>query len=244
MIKLIKNEIYKILHKKSTYIIMIITALFMVLVSYVYSKDNNFYNNPYYPSEGDVIDKKIAQDMNSYYEKYDRSTWQYYKLDEYCSIAYNYYNAIENGEDSSILKKEYDDYKNALEQDNWKFFVTRDLNEATEELKKFEANKNVVKDREKNEIENQIFATKVKIELLEYRLKENVAYGEDYLNEAINVVENTAYSVSAYEKAKIDKKSEYEEAVKNYYENRYILETKEDTNNANDLRCIIMNFFQ
>ena len=38
-----------------------------------------------------------------------------------------------------------------------------------------------------------------------------------------------------YEKAKIDKKSEYEEAVKNYYENRYILETKEDTNNANDL---------
>lgn len=74
MIKLIKNEIYKILHKKSTYIIMIITALFMVLVSYVYSKDNNFYNNPYYPSEGDVIDKKIAQDINSYYEKYDRST--------------------------------------------------------------------------------------------------------------------------------------------------------------------------
>lgn len=244
MIKLIKNEIYKILHKKSTYIIMIITALFMVLVSYVYSKDNNFYNNPYYPSEGDVIDKKIAQDMNSYYEKYDRSTWQYYKLDEYYSIAYNYYNAVENGEDSSILKKEYDDFKNALEQDNWKFFVTRDLNEATEELKNFEANKNIVKDREKDEIENQIFATKVKIELLEYRLKENVAYGEDYLNEAINVVENTAYSVSAYEKAKIDKKSEYEEAVKNYYENRYILETKEDTNNANDLRCIIMNFFQ
>ena len=159
-------------------------------------------------------------------------------------MLYNYYNAVENGEDSSILKKEYDDYKNALEQDNWKFFVTRDLNEATEELKKFEANKNVVKDREKDEIENQIFATKVKIELLEYRLKENVAYGEDYLNEAINVVENTAYSVSAYEKAKIDKKSEYEEAVKNYYENRYILETKEDTNNANDLRCIIMNFFQ
>ena len=38
--------------------------------------------------------------------------------------------------------------------------------------------------------------------------------------------------------------NKYEEAVKNYYENRYILETKEDTNNANDLRCIIMNFFQ
>ena len=69
-------------------------------------------------SEGDVIDKKIAQDINSYYEKYDRSTWQYYKLDEYYSIAYNYYNAVENGEDSSILKKEYDDYKNALDNIN------------------------------------------------------------------------------------------------------------------------------
>lgn len=47
----------------------------------------------------------------------------------------------------------------------------------------------------------------MKIELLEYRLKENVAYGEDYLNEAINVVENTAYSVSAYEKAKLIRKA-------------------------------------
>ena len=58
MIKLIKNEIFKILHKKSTYIVMIITALLMTLVSYVYSKDNDFYNNAYYPVEGDVIDKK------------------------------------------------------------------------------------------------------------------------------------------------------------------------------------------
>ena len=43
MFKLIKNELFKILHKKSTYIVIIITALFMVLVSFIMSKNNIYY---------------------------------------------------------------------------------------------------------------------------------------------------------------------------------------------------------
>ena len=44
MFKLIKNELFKILHKKSTYIVIIITALFMVLVSFIMSKNNIYYS--------------------------------------------------------------------------------------------------------------------------------------------------------------------------------------------------------
>ena len=39
LINLIKNEIYKILHKKSLYIVLLITTLFVLLTQLIYSSD-------------------------------------------------------------------------------------------------------------------------------------------------------------------------------------------------------------
>lgn len=244
MFKLIKNELFKILHKKSTYIVIIITALFMVLVSFIISKDTVYYNyteNYFETTNSSGIDAKISEEINALYKKYNDKTWQYYVMDDMYNIISNYYY---NDQDENIVKV-YNEAKEAISKDDWKYFVNKDLEEEKANLQSLEESlKYVSGDREKTELENNIFSSKVAIEMYEYRLKENVSYGSDYINDAINTVRYGVSAVKNYE-ATTNKttKSELEESVKEYYKSRYILENKEDINNASDLRYLMTNFY-
>ena len=244
MFKLIKNELFKILHKKSTYIVIIITALFMVLVSFIISKDTVYYNyteNYFETTNSSGIDAKISEEINALYKKYNDKTWQYYVMDDMYNIISNYYY---NDQDENIVKV-YNEAKEAISKDDWKYFVNKDLEEEKANLQSLEESlKYVSGDREKTELENNIFSSKVAIEMYEYRLKENVSYGSDYINDAINTVRYGASAVKNYETTtNKTTKSELEESVKEYYKSRYILENKEDINNASDLRYLMTNFY-
>lgn len=243
MFKLIKNELFKILHKKSTYIVIIITALFMVLVSFIMSKNNIYYSyteNYFDGTNSSGIDAKISEEMNALYTKYDDKTWQYYVMDDMYNIISNYYY---NDQDENITKV-YNEAKEAISKDDWKYFVNKDLAEEKENLQSLEESLKYASDKDKKELENNIFVTKVAIEMYEYRLKENVSYGNDYINDAINSVRNSASSVKTYETTtNKTAKSDLEEAVKGYYKSRYILENKEDINNTSDLRYLMTNFY-
>lgn len=243
MFKLIKNELFKILHKKSTYIVIIITALFMVLVSFIMSKNNIYYSyteNYFDGTNSSGIDAKISEEMNALYTKYDDKTWQYYVMDDMYNIISNYYY---NDQDENITKV-YNEAKEAISKDDWKYFVNKDLAEEKENLQSLEESLKYASDKDKKELENNIFVTKVAIEMYEYRLKENVSYKNDYINDAINSVRNSASSVKTYETTtNKTTKSDLEEAVKGYYKSRYILENKEDINNTSDLRYLMTNFY-
>ena len=216
MFKLIKNELFKILHKKSTYIVIIITALFMVLVSFIMSKNNIYYSyteNYFDGTNSSGIDAKISEEMNALYTKYDDKTWQYYVMDDMYNIISNYYY---NDQDENITKV-YNEAKEAISKDDWKYFVNKDLAEEKENLQSLEESLKYASDKDKKELENNIFVTKVAIEMYEYRLKENVSYGNDYINDAINSVRNSASSVKTYETTtNKTTKSDLEEAVKGY----------------------------
>lgn len=94
MFTLIKNELYKIFHKKSTYIVLIITILFSVLVTVIYNSDvvkSSYYNSysyldqyqiKYYqdyvdnfnPNGGDyneLVNAKASLDIYNLLQKYD-----------------------------------------------------------------------------------------------------------------------------------------------------------------------------
>ena len=244
MFNLIKNEIFKILHKKSTYIVLIITALFITLVSYIFSDSTNFNNFMYTQSYEDnnnlnEVDNKINKEMIELNKKYDMNNWQYYVLEDMYNVISTYYYDEEEG----VLA--YKEAYEALSFDNWKYFVNRKLKEEKENLQGIEESlKYATNSKEKEELEQSKYALKVEIEMLEYRLKENVNYGNDYLNNAIDVIRYLASSVYKYETTTNDKtKQELESEVQNYYENRYILENKEDINNTSDLRYIMTNFY-
>ena len=239
MIKLIKNEITKLLHKKSIYIVLIITAMFMVLVSYINSKDtSNLYDPSVYydPSDPDPV----AKEMNEYYKKYKSSDWQTYKLDDFYIVASSYYNEKDNEE----YKLEYEKYKEAFKNNDWKYFVNTDLAKAKIDLEilKTSLNDKSLSKKEVRNLNASIFQKETEIEMLEYRLKENVAYGSDYLNQAISSINNASYGKYLYENVD-SKNSDYQQNVKTYYESKYILDTKEDTNNIQDLRSSLMHFF-
>lgn len=247
MIKLIKNEIFKILHKKGTYIVLIITALFITLVSYLIGHEETYFSTETYfdVDTGDVIQNKINKEMNEKYQKYNKDTWQHYVIDDTYDIVSNYYYALDSGEISDEVKKSYQDVNNALANDDWQYFVNKTLASRKEELKTLEESlKYATADKEKKNLESQIFTIKVAIEMLEYRLKENVKYGNDYLNGAIDAITYSASAINTYENTtNKETKSELEDTVKIYYKSRYILENKEDINNASDLRFILSNFY-
>lgn len=247
MIKLIKNEIFKILHKRGTYIVLIITALFITLVSYLIGHEETYFSTETYfdVDTGDITQNKINKEMNEKYQKYNKDTWQHYVIDDTYDIISNYYYALDSGEISDEVKKSYQDVNNALANDDWQYFVNKTLASRKEELKTLEESlKYATADKEKKNLESQIFTIKVAIEMLEYRLKENVKYGNDYLNEAIDAITYSASAINTYENTtNKETKSELEDTVKRYYKSRYILENKEDINNASDLRFILTNFY-
>ena len=248
MINLIKNEIYKILHKKGTFIVLIITALFITLVSYLigHEKVYNVSTEMYYNGDaGSVVENKINQEINELSKKYNNKTWQYYVLNDVYTVVSNYHYAKEGNYLDESLENEYDAIKKALDNDDWKYFVNVKTDSLKEELKNYEESlKNATSDKAKKDIETQIYGINVAIEMNEYRLKENVKYGNDYINTAINDITSLASSVKSYETTTDEEtKSQLEYNVKNYYKSRYILENKEDINNEQDLRFIMTNFY-
>lgn len=248
MINLIKNEIYKILHKKGTFIVLIITALFITLVSYLIGHEQVNYvsTERYYDVDsGDITQNKINKEINEIYKNYNNKSWQYYVMDDVHTFISNYYYAKDGNYLDESMENTYKDVKEALASDNWKYFVNMSTNTLNEELKSYEESlKNSNSDKEKREIEKQIYRVSVAIEMNEYRLKENVKYGDDYINNAIDDITNSTEAIKTYETTtNKETKAQLEESVKSYYKSRYILENKEDINNEQDLRYIMTNFY-
>ena len=248
MFNLIKNEMYKILHKRGTFIVLIITALFITLVSYLVGHEQVYYvsTERYYDKDtGDITQNKINQEMNELSGKYNNKTWQYYVMDDVYAFISNYYYAKEGNYLDENMESTYKSIKEALSSDNWKYFVNMSTNTLKEELKAYEESlKNSNSDKEKREMEIQIYRVNVAIEMNEYRLKENIKYGNDYINNAIDDITYSAEAIKNYETTtNKETKAELENTVKNYYKSRYILENKEDINNERDLRFIMTNFY-
>lgn len=248
MFNLIKNEVYKILHKRGTFIVLIITALFITLVSYLIGHEQVNYvsTERYYNSDtGSVAENKTNQEMNELSKKYNDKTWQYYVMDYVYTIVSNYNYAKEGNYLDENIENEYNTIKKTLTSDDWKYFVNVNTKSLKNELKDYEENlKSATSDKAKKDIEAEIYRINVAIEMNEYRLKENVKYGNDYINNAIDEVISLASQVKTYETTTNEEtKTQLEQSVKSYYKSRYILENKEDINNESNLRYIMTNFY-
>lgn len=248
MFNLIKNEVYKILHKRGTFIVLIITALFITLVSYLIGHEQVNYVSTemnYNSDTGSVAENKTNQEMNELSKKYNDKTWQYYVMDYVYSIISNYNYAKEGNYLDENIENEYNTIKKALTSDDWKYFVNVKTKSLKNELKDYEESlKSATSDKAKKDIEAEIYRINIDIEMNEYRLKENVKYGNDYINNAIDEVISLSSQVKTYETTTNEEtKTQLEQSVKNYYKSRYILENKEDINNEQDLRFIMTNFY-
>ncbi len=192
LINLIRNELYKIFHKKTIYIFLVIMFLYTILVNFVYYQegkshkvygDNTFYDETYVGNEDGELkaQKKTTNDVNKFESQYDKDSWQRITIYENIDIAntlYQNYLTInryeaklgEDKKDYLEAKKEIAELQNKLDSGDWKYFIR-------EEMAK---RKEIIKENGSDADQEAM------LEVLQMRLDYDIPYGNDYLNEYLN----------------------------------------------------------
>lgn len=269
MINLIKNEIYKIFHKLSTYIVLIIALLFVILTNVIYREFDDFetvetfseidinevnnYINNYNPETDSIEDyayNLALLDSYNLSKNYSSDSWEYNVfMTKYLDLNTEYYILMhsDNPDEEKIanLNKSMLAILQAVYQSDWQYFVSLEQSELEMLIASYDEALEIanLSTDDKLNYNKQKYIAEEELELLNYRLEENVPYGNDYLNTAINNIENNLYTMADYMYDLDSPRETYAAALKTYHENKYILEEKIDTNDSSTLRSVIMNFY-
>ena len=269
MINLIKNEIYKIFHKLSTYIVLIIALLFVILTNVIYREFDDFetvetfseidinevnnYINNYNPETDSIEDyayNLALLDSYNLSKNYSSDSWEYNVfMTKYLDLNTEYYILMhsDNQDEEKIanLNKSMLAILQAVYQSDWQYFVSLEQSELEMLIASYDEALEIanLSTDDKLNYNKQKYIAEEKLGLLNYRLEENVPYGNDYLNTAINNIENNLYTMADYMYDLDSPRETYAAALKTYHENKYILEEKIDTNDSSTLRSVIMNFY-
>ena len=144
MLSLIKNELFKLFHKKSTFVFLIIALLYVMLTNVIYRyyysdvfvssanyyEDKNYaleYINNYDPAVDNLSDYSYylaLLDCYGWVDDYDSDSWQYKVImEKYLYLAQNYYyeSHVENSnaEKISAIKDEMFKMLQAIEKSDW-----------------------------------------------------------------------------------------------------------------------------
>ena len=279
MIKLTLIELQKIFHKKSIYIIILLMQTFCILNNYLYFRDydeEGFYKYQTVENlkkEKNTIKKELNKlDINSekdtsiylnltskleiisIKEKYPSSSWQYKEayniLYETIYMKNKYKLLLENKETLTSIEKEYNKLLNNLITNNWKYFIREELTEQQAYLNELKEKRKTIKDNlELKKIKNEINNTKINIDMLNYRINNNVNKNNTYLNKSIEkIIDNKKILNSLNNKFKLNKeeKKQKEESRAEISMNKYILKHKQNINKENttsyELRTILEDY--
>ena len=271
MIKLIKNEFIKILHKKSTWISFIIFLGFILLINFVYTIDLTNFNyssieidrtlNDYQTSI-DTLDK-ISPYYNETYadylaeidtytllQKYHDSEWKYNLItSEYSNYRNEYYSAkyvTKNKIDIDLYERKSNNIEKVLEQDNWQEYVNMQIVEIKQLLdKQTSALKTTINEKEIESINREIEYNNYLLYLLQYRLDNNVNYDKSYLDDAINSATIYKREIINTDTSNLtnDENKAYEQTNELLLKAEYALEHKEDVNSYHSLKYMVEYYF-
>lgn len=256
MNNLVKNEIIKIVRKKSFYIILIVVLAYIVLSNvmykYVYTSDYEYYDESYVENLKDRISSlnlDNQQDLDMYvndkteldtYEllkQYNKGTWQYKlileKASSYLSEINTYTYKIKDEEALNEAKETYNKFTERLKANDWKGFVQDEL----DVLKKSQEG---LSENEKDQ------STLIQIEVLEMRLKNEIAYGDDYKNAALSRYQQSQLEVnelSNKNNKSYEEEKAYQSAKEDAEKSRYAIEQGKDIYNTSDAREFLLNVF-
>ena len=224
MINLIKNEIYKIFHKLSTYIVLIIALLFVILTNVIYREFDDFgtvetlseidinevnnYINNYNPETDSIEDyayNLALLDSYNLSKNYSSDSWEYNVfMTKYLDLNTEYYILMhsDNPDEEKIanLNKSMLAILQAVYQSDWQYFVSLEQSELEMLIASYDEALEIanLSNDDKLNYNKQKYIAEEELELLNYRLEENVPYGNDYLNTAINNIENNLYTMADY----------------------------------------------
>ena len=228
MIKLIQNELIKIFKRKSIYILLLLSFIGIIIYNYINPEQNaRIYESGTSNMNISVFEKMLDESKNTteyvynksqldfakLYNQYETNSWQRYALkEERTNIASSnvrtdmghdiieslvILNDYELNHNTLITKKKYEKtkeiyekYINALIENNWKEYTRLKI----ENLKE-KTNEELISNEEK-------FGINVEIATYELRLNNDIKYGNDILNQYLDVYRRNYYSF--YEHQEID----------------------------------------
>ena len=273
MSNLIKNELTKIFKKKSIYIILFVTLAFVILSNVMYKY---FYNNVSYsyysesyveearrqikeldpekPSDTQLyIEYKTVVDIYDMMKQYKNDDWQVQiiasNIGNYIQEKNTYlYGTEKNEEQAKKLDEKIKELQEKLNQDDWKHFANEELKNAEEKVKILEEEKNKTEDKQRlEELNNELAVAKIDLNVAKYRIDENIKYGNDYMNTALESFKQNSYIVeqinNSNEKLTYEQKKEYNESLESSQISKYIIENHVDVNKQDDLRGVLSEFF-
>lgn len=270
MIKLIKNELYKLIHKTSTYIFLAVIFAFVILINIIYKQDiYETFQYEYYVSENEidneiaVLDKKDPNYINDYAsllaqkdiahlnEKYQDIRWKRDLINgNYQNVVSSYYNSLyitEDLEETNSFLNEKKVLESYLEKDNWQDYTNYLINENKMTINSLNIVKKTLLNNDRiKETDKEIEYYEYLIKLEEYRIDNNIPY--DYTNYLSNALEDLESSIMQKKNYDIDKLSEGEKETYNNLlgtiaKDEYIISHKVDLNNGKTLRSVLINFF-
>lgn len=244
MIRLVYNELYKIFHKKSIYIIWLLIFMFCLLNNILFKIN---YNNDgiYIDNKLDNLSDKInkletkisTEDGNTYVtdkteldllriqNNYKKDTFQYNMAKSYFyDIIYNinyYSNIEESNEMVAYYKNIYNKYLEWYNSNDNISFIKEELSDINEKLQKDQNN----------------YELSLQKEILDLRIKNNIDYSNNYLNRALITYYDSSLALNNYsDKLEYQDKITYNELLSEKNINKYIIDNKINLNKDNDLR--------
>lgn len=204
MFNLIRSELKKITKKKVIYIMFFVTLAFMILINivgkkfqstsyFIYDDESmNYYKEQLTP-ELEESDPDYYADCKSMYDsyelakKYDEDSWQRQVISQRIQPLLKIMYLEKSGETYNNARTKYDKDVEALEKNDWKYFVYQDLDETNLQILMIDESTS-----------NQLESLKDTKQALEWRLEKNISYDNSDLNSYLQCWLNARVSIRQY----------------------------------------------
>ncbi len=256
-----KNELIKLLKKKSTYIILIITLAFMIFSNFMYQRNTKqMYSGNYSdedlqyyeeampssskdPETNDMyISMKSNLDMMKLIQKYGYNSWQAYVIQTYLGNDSDLYvmnehdyaiNPTVSEKEYLVAKENYENFVQKLDVGDWKHFAMAELERVEQDIKT-------------TSDEQKLAELQTQKQVLHWRLDKDISYAESFLNNCLRRYENHCNIVYEYEHSnnhEYSEKQEYYNSLEALNTCKYYIENNAKNIDNNDNRSILLDLF-
>lgn len=235
MIKLVKNELTKVFHKKVVYVMMIVIALANLATFLLYRLVDNISFDEGTIEEVDKKDydleneeelswylgDKTLYDVTMLEKEYGEDSWKGYVIqnDLYDSIYCINRSEVVSDEDGTFCQKQYDATIEALNADDWKDYAILKKEKLVQELDEFNSFNS-------SEFDSMQKSLELEIEALDYRIKNDVPFSSDpdYYNEYVSYGIVYFQKVNHKDDLSYQELEDFKDVEKNYFEAKYKME--------------------
>ena len=232
------------------------SSAYMYSESYMNSlKEELSELNPENPSDITLyINLKSEIELNELMYKYKDSEWKLSIINERIApyiTEKNTYMYGESKDENHVVKinNKIDELMTRINDDDWEYFAKEDLENANKTIEDLNFKKSQTVDSEvlkslNSEIEN----AKIDKEIASLRLEKKIPYGSDYLNTAIMTYKSSSSTIIEYDNVEnreleYEEQKQYNKALENREESKYIIQTGIDVNKIDSLKFILQNFY-